>query len=73
MECCYPLFRCNTCYYIGMVSATSALRYVTLAPRYESRPSMYIRGLIPRNWPMQFRLTLSTHPSDVHLGISVQR
>ena len=29
-----------------MVSITSALRYVTSAPRYQSRSSMYIRGLI---------------------------
>ena len=33
------------CYFIGMVSVMSASRYVTLSSRYESRPSMYIRGL----------------------------
>ena len=37
------LFCCNhTCYCVGMVSVTSA-------SRYQSRSSMYIRGLIPRN------------------------
>ena len=44
------LFCCNhTCYYDGMVSVTSASRYVTSASRYQSRCLMYIRGLIPRN------------------------
>ena len=44
------LFRCNqTCYCVGMVS-------VAPASRYQSRHSMYILGLIPRNWPRQFRL-----------------
>ena len=38
-----------------MVSVTSASRYVTSQSRYQSRTSMYIRGLIPRNWPRQFR------------------
>ena len=36
-----------------MVSVTSASRYITSVsryyPRYQSRSSMYIRGLIPRN------------------------
>ena len=37
------LFCCNNiCYCVGMVSVTSA-------SRYQSRSSMYIRGLIPRN------------------------
>ena len=31
-----------------MVSATPASRYVTSSSRYQSRSSMYIRGLIPR-------------------------
>ena len=49
-EMLYCLFRCNrTCYCIGMVSVTSASRYVTSALRYQIRPSNYIRGLIPRN------------------------
>ena len=44
------LFCCNhTCYCIGMVSVTSASSYVTSASRYQSRSSMYIRGLFPRN------------------------
>ena len=29
------------------------------ASHYQSRPSMYFRGLIPRNWPWQFRLILA--------------
>ena len=37
-----------------MVSVTSASRHITSAScvytRYQSRPSMYIRGLIPRNF-----------------------
>ena len=50
----YRLFCCNhTCYCANMVSVTSASRYITPAsryfPRYQSRPLMYIRGLIPRN------------------------
>ena len=56
MECCKHLFPCNkTCYCIDMVSVTSASCYVTSASLYQSRPSMYIRGLIPRNSPRQFR------------------
>ena len=39
---------CNhTCYCVNMVSVTSASRY---HPRYQNRSSMYIRGLIPRNF-----------------------
>ena len=38
---------------VNMVSLTSASRYITSAlryhPRCQSRSSMYIRGLIPRN------------------------
>ena len=37
-----------------MTSVRSASRYITSAsryhPRYQSRSSMYIRGLIPRNF-----------------------
>ena len=49
------LFCCNhTCYCVNMVSVTSAPRYITSAsryhPRYQSRSSMYIRGLIPLNF-----------------------
>ena len=45
---------CNhTCYCINIVYVTSASHYITPAsryyPRYQSRSSMYIRGLIPRN------------------------
>ena len=35
----------------GMIS-------VTLSSRYQSRPLMYIRGLIPRDWSRQFQLDL---------------
>ena len=45
------LFCCNrTCYWVGMVFVTSASRTVTSMSRYQSRSSMYIRGLIPRNF-----------------------
>ena len=49
------LFSCNhTCCCVNMVSMTSASRYIKAAsryhPRYQSRSSMYIRGLIPRNF-----------------------
>ena len=49
------LFCCNrTCYCVNMVSVMSASRYITPASRYhqryQSRSSMYIRGLIPRNF-----------------------
>ena len=49
------LFYCNhTCYCVNMVSVTSASRYITSVsgyhPRYQRRSSMYIRGLIPRNF-----------------------
>ena len=53
------LFCCShTCYSVGMVSVISASRYVhvTSVSRNQSRASMYFRGLIPRNWPRQFRL-----------------
>ena len=51
MECCNRLFCCSrTCDYIGMVSVTSVSRNVTSASSYQSRPSMYIRGLISYNW-----------------------
>ena len=48
------LFCCNhTCDCVSMVSVTSSSRYITSAsschPRYQSRSSMYIRCLIPRN------------------------
>ena len=59
----YRSFCCNhTCYCVNMVSVTPASRYITSATRfhrYESRYSMCIRGLIPRNfrnWQRQFRL-----------------
>ena len=44
--------RNHTCYCANMVFVTSASCYITSAscyhPRYQSRSSMYIRGLIPR-------------------------
>ena len=54
VQCCpfthLRLFCCNhTCYCVGMVSVMSTSRYVTSASRYQSRSSMYIQGLIPRN------------------------
>ena len=51
------LFCCNyTSYCVGMVAVSSVSRYVISASRYQSRSSMYIRGLIPRIWPRQFQL-----------------
>ena len=58
------LFCCNhTCYCVNVASVTPASRYITSASRfllrYQSRSSMYIRGLIPRNsakLARQFRL-----------------
>ena len=44
-----------------MVSETSTSHVVTSASHYQSRSSIYIRGLIPRNWPRQFRMTSSEH------------
>ena len=48
------LFCCShACYFVNMVSATSVSRNITPAsryhPRYQSRSSMYIRGLTPQN------------------------
>ena len=44
----------HTCYCINIVSVTSASRYITSASRYhlgyQSRSSMYTRGLILRNF-----------------------
>ena len=43
-----PLFCCkHTCYCVNMVSVMSASCY---DPRYQSRSSMYIRGLIQLNF-----------------------
>ena len=72
------LFCCNhTCYSVCMFSVTSVSRYVTQASRYESRPSMFIRGLIPRNYPMPFRLsihveTLTEIDSYFYLQVSLR-
>ena len=42
------LFGCtHTCCCVSMVSVKLASSYVTPASRYQSRSSMYIRGLIP--------------------------
>ena len=46
-----------------MFSVTSVSCYVTIASRYETRPSMCIRGLIPQNWSRQFQL-ISEHDKD---------
>ena len=44
----------HTCYCVNMVSVTSAPHYITSVSlyyqRYQSRSSMYIRGLIPQNF-----------------------
>ena len=49
------LFYCNqVCYCVNMVSVMPASRYIMSAsryhPRYQSRSSMKINGLIPRNF-----------------------
>ena len=49
------LFCCNhTCYCVNTISVTPASRYIPSAsryhPRYQRRSSMYIRGLMPRNF-----------------------
>ena len=49
------LFCCNhICYCVNMVSVTSVSCYITSAsryhPLYQRRSSMYIHGLIPRNF-----------------------
>ena len=45
---------CCTCYCVNRVSVTSASNYITSVlcyhPCYQRRSSMYIRGLIPRNF-----------------------
>ena len=55
-------------YCVGIVSVTPASRYVTSASRYQSRSSMYIRGLIPRNSTEKDEAVsigiLSTHSLD---------
>ena len=57
VECFNRLFRCNqTCnVLVGIMMSASC--YVTSASHYQRRPLMYIRGLIPRSWPRQFRLS----------------
>ena len=48
------MFCCShTCYCVGMVSVMPASCYVMSASHYIS---MYILGLIPWNWLVQFRL-----------------
>ena len=51
-----------------MVSVMSASCYIASAsryhPRYQSRSSMYIRGLILWNWPRQFRMVVEGHHTD---------
>ena len=55
-----------------MVSVTLASRYIMSASRYhrryQSRSSMYIHGLIPRNWPRQFRLLIPCGDWNGHVG-----
>ena len=50
---------------VGMVAVTSVLRYVTSASRYQSRSSMYIRGLIPRNWLRHYPLEVTDSMSTI--------
>ena len=47
----YEPFCCNhTCYCVNTVSVMSAARFITSASGYHLGYSMYIRGLIPRNF-----------------------
>ena len=58
------LFCCNhTC--CGMVSVALAFRYLTSASCYQSRSTMYIRGLIPRN----FTELAEAVPTEVHESV----
>ena len=43
-------FAAITLIIVRMVAVTSASRYITSAPRYQSRSSMYIQGMIPRKF-----------------------
>ena len=65
------LFCCNhTCYCVNMISVTSSSRYIMSAshyhPRYQSRSSMYIRGLIPRNF---VELAGAVQIDSIHHGL----
>ena len=68
------LFCCNHTYYcVNRVSVTAVSRYITSAschnPLYQSRSSIYIRGLIPRNFaelagevmPQSYQHTIPWH------------
>ena len=56
---CYHTFYC-----VNMVSVTSASRY---HPRYQSRSSVYIRGLIPRNFAeLAKAVQIIMYPSTYH-------
>ena len=72
------LFCCNhTCYCVNMVSVTSASRYITpgsrYPPLYQSRPSMYIRGLIPWNFAELAEVVpIATFGVNLHLfGVQI--
>ena len=67
------LFCCShTCYCVNLVSVTSTSRYITSAsryhPRYHSRSSMYIRGLIPRNFAELAEAVPIDCDSSVHMA-----
>ena len=67
-------FCCNhTCYCVGIVTVTIASRYVTSASRCQSRSSMCIRGLIPRNWTRQFRLVGTSAQTRLGLRCSTMQ
>ena len=77
-------FSCNHTYYcVNEVSVSSASRYITSAsryhPRYQSRSSMYIRGLIPRNfgigrgssdWVLFMKKTMQYHQEAINSVLS---
>ena len=49
-----PSFLLFYCTCIAMVSVTSA-------SRYQCRHSIYMLGMIPRNWPRQFRMYIKNN------------
>ena len=71
-SCCY-----HTCYCVNILSVTSASRNVTSAscyhPRYQSRSSMYICGLIPRNFAELAEVVPNDHRCEGRIEKSVPR
>ena len=66
----------HICYCVNMVSVTPASRYITSAsryhPRFQSRSSMYIRGLIPWNFAELAEAVLIEFNVYTYVGISAK-